>query len=393
MASISKLMTRKDGSMYYRISVSRGHGQTPFTTRFNVPDKWSKSKAEKEVQKFAAKFENDCQNGKIELRADRKLREEAERKEALKLETFKQYAEGVFLPSKRLSENTISNYRMFLNVHIYPVIGDMKLPEISSAIIRKLLLDFQKTRHKHQSCIKLYNIMNGVFKMAVMDDSIDYSPMNKVERPKPDKEDLVDEKNKSFTSEELQYIIKCIKNEPIEWQTYFMLSMYTGIRRGEAVGLRWQDIDFYKGTITIQNNVQYTKEKGVYETTPKNGKARVISISSDLINLLYALREKQSSICISRYVFSKDDTPEVMNPQTPTEHFHRFGQRYGIKGLHPHKLRHSFASVAITNGADIVSVSEILGHSDTAVTLRMYAHANEESKKKTISIFEEAIKA
>ncbi|MBR6108566.1 MAG: tyrosine-type recombinase/integrase [Clostridia bacterium] len=59
-----------------------------------------------------------------------------------------------------------------------------------------------------------------------------------------------------------------------------------------------------------------------------------------------------------------------------------------IHNLHPHKLRHTFASIAITNGADVASVSETLGHSDKAVTLRMYTHANEESKRKVSNLVE-----
>lgn len=70
----------------------------------------------------------------------------------------------------------------------------------------------------------------------------------------------------------------------------------------------------------------------------------------------------------------------------------KFGERYGINDLHPHKLRHSFASVAITSGADIASVSEKLGHSDKAVTLRMYTHADAECMKRASNIFRDALK-
>lgn len=80
-----------------------------------------------------------------------------------------------------------------------------------------------------------------------------------------------------------------------------------------------------------------------------------------------------------------------MHPQSPTRYLKKFSERYGIPGLHPHKLRHSFASVAITNGADIASVSEKLGHSDKAVTLRMYTHADQDSIKRASQIFRDAI--
>ena len=81
-----------------------------------------------------------------------------------------------------------------------------------------------------------------------------------------------------------------------------------------------------------------------------------------------------------------------MHPQSPTRYLKKFAARYGIDDLHPHKLRHSFASIAITNGADIASVSEKLGHSDKAVTLRMYTHADQESMKRASQIFRDALK-
>ena len=77
---------------------------------------------------------------------------------------------------------------------------------------------------------------------------------------------------------------------------------------------------------------------------------------------------------------------------TPERYLRNFSKRYGIEHLHPHKLRHTFASVAITNGADIASISEILGHCDKSVTLRMYTHADKESMKRAGNVFLSALK-
>lgn len=101
----------------------------------------------------------------------------------------------------------------------------------------------------------------------------------------------------------------------------------------------------------------------------------------------------QSSKCISQWVFTQDGSADPMHPQSPTRFFTKFGRRYGIENFHPHKLRHTSASIALTNGADVVSVSERLGHSDTAVTLRMYAHANEESIRRAGQVVRDALKA
>ena len=109
--------------------------------------------------------------------------------------------------------------------------------------------------------------------------------------------------------------------------------------------------------------------------------------------LLRAPRDQQEDKTASAFVFTQEDSSVPMNPQSPTRDMKKFADRHGIQGLRPHKLRHSFASVAITSGADIASVSEKLGHSDKAVTLRMYTHADQESIKRASNIFRNALKA
>ena len=218
--------------------------------------------------------------------------------------------------------------------------------------------------------------------------------MLKVKRPAPRKDEApMEESAKALTVQELASVLTYVAQEPLKWQAYINLAADSGARRGELCGLQWQDIDWKSGTITIRRNLQYTAQKGVYIASPKNGKRRLVDIGPDTLALLRRLREEQAASCISQWVFTRDGTAEVMHPQTPTEYFSSFGKRYGIQDFHPHKLRHTSASIAITNGADVVSVSERLGHSDTAVTLRMYAHANEESIRRAGQVVRDALKS
>lgn len=175
-------------------------------------------------------------------------------------------------------------------------------------------------------------------------------------------------------------------------QALVRLLIDTGIRRGECCGLQWCDVDFKANTITISGNLCYTPQKGVYLDTPKNGHIRTVDVDPAVMNLLRSLRSEQASKAISMWVFTQEGSAEPMHPQSPTRYLKKFSQRYNIPDLHPHKLRHSFASIAITNGADIASVSEKLGHSDKAVTLRMYTHADQESMKRASQIFRNALK-
>ena len=395
MASI-KLNETKDGRRFFQISVSRGYGKSPYKTRWYWPDGWSKRTAEREAAKQAAAFELACKNGEVLNRAQEREKAAQKAAEAAKLKTVRQYSDGVFMPTKEatFSENARSSYRMFLDKHILPVLGDVLLVEVSPAMIQKLLIDFQRAGYAHATTVKLYNILNGLFEMAFLDDSIPMNPMLKVKRPAPRKDEQPqEESDKAYTVQELSYILSCAAQEPLQWQTYISLAADTGLRRGECCGLQWSDIDFKAGTVTVRRNLQYTTAAGVYATSPKNGKVRVVDVGPETLALLKQLREKQVQSCISKWCFTQEGTADPMHPQSPTRYFKKFGQRYGVKDFHPHKLRHSSASIAITNGADVVSVSERLGHSDTAVTLRMYAHANEESIRRAGQTVRDALKA
>lgn len=395
MASI-KLGETKDGRRFFQISVSRGYGKSQYKTRWYWPDGWSKRTAEREAAKQAAAFELACKNGAVLNRAQKREKAAQKAAEAQRLKTVRQYADGVFMPTKEatFSENARSSYRMFLDKHIIPVLGDMLLTDVTPAMISKRLADFQKAGYSHATEVKLYNILNGVFEMAFLDDSIPMNPLMKVKRPAPRKgEPTQAESEKALTVKELGRVLACLEQEPLKWRCYITFMADTGCRRGEVCALQWSDIDFKAGTATIRRNLQFTPASGVYATSPKNGKVRVVDVGPDALALLKELREEQSRACISKWCFSQYGTAEPMHPQSPTRYFSKFGKRYGIEDFHPHKLRHTSASVALTHGADVVSVSERLGHSDKAVTLRMYAHANEESIRRAGQTVRDALKA
>ena len=394
MASITKTIDAQ-GNVIFKVQASGGRGRRVKRSWRPEPG-WSARTIERELQKFCANLENELADGTVITRKEEQEQARLAALEAAKLRTLRQYATGVFMPTKEatFSENSRSSYQRNLDVHILPILGDFLIVDITPAMISKLLLDFQKSGHAHASAVKLYNILNGIFQMAFLDDTIKANPMLKVKRPSPRKEERAqDESEKAYTVQQLAYILRCLANESLKWQTYISVVADTGVRRGEACGLEWADIDWAKCTITIRRNAQYTPQAGVYITSPKNGKSRTVDVGPDVLHLLQQLRLEQSGKAISKYVFTQEHSPDVMNPQTPTRYFKKFGQRYGIEDFHPHKLRHTSASLAITNGADVVSVSERLGHSDTAVTLRRYAHANEESIRRAGQIVRDALKA
>lgn len=401
----TRKMTTKSGKVFYEISVSRGRGKSRLTRRWYVPEGWSKKAIERELAAVSAEFERQCDAGEAISRAEqheKDAREAAEAAakaaqqaaEAAKILTLRQYGERVFMPAKAvtMSENGRSGYQNCLDRRIYPALGDMKMPEITPAQITALLLDIQAQGKAHATVIKTYTILHTLFKMAYLGDMIDRNPMDKVERPKPRKDEVKSSEPAAYTAEEVKRLLATLKDEPLKWQALIRLLIDTGIRRGECCALKWQNVNFKTGEIRIAGNLCYTAAKGVYLDTPKSGRIRVVYASDDTMALLRKLRAEQASKAVSAYVFTRESDPEPMHPQSPTRYLRNLSARCGLPDLHPHKLRHTFASIAITNGADVASVSEALGHSDKAVTLRMYTHADQESRKRAAAVTQEAIK-
>lgn len=389
MASIKEKLD-KNGNVVYQVQASNGRGRRVWRT-FRPEPTWSKRTVQRELQRFAAELESQLEDGEVLTREETVRKAAAEAVEAAKIKTLCQYAEAVYLPEKAgsVAEKTRTSYAQLLRQHVYPVLGDVPLPEITAAMLKALLAGLPE-HFAFASRVKVYAVLHGLFKAAVMDDTLDVNPMDKVPRPKQSKDAALPAEHKTFTAEETRYILRCLEGEPLKWRAFILLLIDTGCRRGEACGLQWQAVDLDAGTITIERNLQYTTAKGVYETLPKNGRTRVVDISPDVASLLRELRRTQPVTV--RWVFTQEDSPEPMHPDTPTSYFQRFGKRYGIEHFHPHKLRHTSASLAITHGADVVSVAARLGHSDSSTTLRMYAHANEESIRRVGQTVRDALR-
>ena len=388
MPSVRKRFN-KAGQAFYEIRVSRGRDKAYLTRRWYVPEGWSQKAIDRELASVAAGFERQCNAGEAISRAEKREKAAQEAAEAARILTLKQYGERVFMPAKSvtMSENGRASYQNCLDKKVYPVLGDVKMPEITPAQITALLLDIQATGKAHATVIKVYTVLHSLFKMAYMGDMIDRDPMDKVERPKTKAEAPA-----AYTAEEVCKLLDAMDTEPLKWRALVHLLIDTGIRRGECCALKWENIDFKSGEIIIAGNLCYTSSKGIYIDSPKNGHKRTVYAGEDTIALLRQLRAEQATKALSAFVFTKEGSSEPMHPQSPTRYLKKLSDRCGLVDLHPHKLRHTFASIAITNGADVASVSEALGHSDKAVTLRMYTHANAESVSRAAQIMREAVK-
>lgn len=389
MPSIRK-RTTKDGRDFYEITVRRGRSLPRLFSRWYVPEGWSQRAIDRELAKVAAEFERRCKAGEVVSRREKRQQEAREAAEAAKIQTVRQYGERVFMPAKTvtMSENSRSSFQSALNTWIYPAIGGKKLPDVSPADLAALLLEIQAKGRAHSTAVKVYTVLHTLFKMAYLADEIPRNPMDKVSRPVPRKDEIRETEAQALTVDELRAVLVSLETEPLKWRALVHVLIDTGCRRGECCGLKWEDVDLEGRVLTIRRNLCYTPARGVYVDTPKSGKVREVDIGPETAALLDALRGQSKD----GYVFTQENSVEPMHPQSPTRYLKKLSAKCGVPDLHPHKLRHTFASVAITAGADVASVSEALGHSDKAVTLRMYTHADAESRRRAAQLFRDAIK-
>lgn len=256
-----KITTDAKGNIVYKVQASAGRGRR-VTRSWRPEPGWSAKTIERELNKFKATLEKELASGKVLTRQEQLEQAKQAALEAAKIKTLRQYADSIFMPKKELSfsENAKANYRQFLDNHILPTLGNVPMAEITPAMLESLLLSFHKKGYAHSSVTKLHMILGGIFKSARKDGTISSNPMELVDCPAARKDEHIqDESEKAYTVQELNHILDCLQNEPLKWQTYIHLVSDTGLRRGEACGLHWADIDFKAGTITVRHNLQLDK--------------------------------------------------------------------------------------------------------------------------------------
>ena len=178
-----------------------------------------------------------------------------------------------------------------------------------------------------------------------------------------------------------------LRTDPDGTSLGIYLSLQTGLRIGEVCALRWSDVDLAGAVIHIRwtiarvragKNEACGKTKLIRDTPKTKASARDIPISEHVMEVLRAVQGKSSS----EYVISA--TPDFVSPRTFEYRFHKLLEKNGIPGINYHALRHTFATRCIEAGVDVKSLSELLGHSNAAVTLNTYVHSSMERKREEL---------
>ena len=356
------------------------------TTTWYPPSGLTNAKSRKEAEREAIQWEAQV---KEEYRLEQERQASAwEEEEPERDYTFDEFVNEVWLPLC-VSDGfhrpaTITMYQSILKVML-PKFKGIPLQKVTGIRVMKYLSwlrnDYRTNRGKplaDKSIRHHYNILRMIFNFAEKQEVIEKNPMKKVDAPKVSKKSV-----DALTEEDASRFFEELKNCPLDFRCIMYILITTGLRRGECLGLQWQDIDFQKETISVKRSATYTKMSGLIVAEPKTATSvRTIPVmKTTLILLKELLRQREQrypfTVLSGSFVFCREGKPfEPRNPDAVTRHLKRFVKANGLPDVSPHDLRHTCASLLLSSGADIKSVQEILGHADASTTLNFYVKAD-----------------
>lgn len=280
-----------------------------------------------------------------------------------------------------LQPSTINGYNGIIQKHIIPALGKVKLKNLKQTAVQnfyRMLLEDNELSPK--SVVYVHNVLKTALKCAVDDKLIEENVCLKVKPPKVPKY-----KSALLSKEQMNILLSYLKGKRYETEIY--LAVMLGLRRGEVLGLMYDDVDFERHTISIQRQVSTTKD-----TTQKNteyygikklkseSSNRVLYISEDIEDIIrrkMMYNESQKRLLGNDYqdngLICCSDDGTVMSPQTLYHAFKRILKECELPDVRFHDLRHSYATLCIDLNVPIKVLSQSLGHSSTAVTDSVYA--------------------
>ena len=277
---------------------------------------------------------------------------------------------------------------------ILPTLGNYKLTDLRKEVIRDFYEEMRHTPRldgrgnlSEKSVEGLHNTLCGILSAAVDEGYLTHNPAWRCYKPKGQK------KERPVADEEtVKKLITAFEGQSMKYETYFKLVLATGLRRGEACGLKWSDINWRKRTIHVQRGVVKLSHQESITKDPKTTSGdRMVYLSKEMCQLLKAWRKEcewdrqqtaNETVNEDDYLF-RQPNGKPMNPCTFTYRFKLILKANNLPlNLNVHSLRHTNASLLIAQGVDVRTVASLLGHAQASTTLDIYAHAFDKNKRK-----------
>ena len=369
----------KRGKNSYRLIVTNGYDLNGKTLRHTKTIHGSKKDAEIELAKFVA----EVQNGFVVEGKSLRFREF--------VEFWKQkYA------VKELSPTTYNRYCRMLETRLIPYFGNFYLNKIKPTDIMQfydlLEKDTQIIRKKNNKNIKTgkplssktilehHRLLRAMLHKAVYWQLIVSNPAERVQAPRTKKP-----RRKFYDDTQCKVLLEnlaTLNDDLIKYKVAITLTIFTGVRLGELMGLEWHDINFRDGIISVNRSSQYLSDAGVFTKSPKTESSiREVAIPDFVVSLLeeYKIWYDDQKMAYGELWYESDrlfvqSDGKPMHPSTISKWFVKYVGQIGLPVINFHGLRHTNATLLISQNVDVAVVAARLGHAQITTTFNFYVH-------------------
>ena len=295
--------------------------------------------------------------------------------------TFKEVAD-LWLESYEttVKPTTYQNTKNYLNAIVEHHFKDIRIESVSVAMMQKIVIELSK---KYIAYLNYMSIINRVFKYAMHLDIIQTNPVDRIIRPKQQK---ARKEKIALTKEELNQFLKLAKKDAkLVLYTAWHTLAYTGLRRGELLGLEWSDVDFKNKTISINRTLVSINGRLSVQTPKTKRSTRTISLDDSTVQILKNWKLEQKKLFFKHGIKLKN----IVITNTVGGYFdfanfrddlQCFIRKHKLKQFSVHSLRHTHASLLFEAGIEPKTISDRLGHSNIQTTLDMYTHLNDRQR-------------
>ncbi|EAF6815807.1 site-specific integrase [Listeria monocytogenes] len=309
------------------------------------------------------------------------------------IQTYKQlYLMFLEHQRKTTKPSSVAINRRFIEGHVLPIIGNMKLKDIKPAFLQTLVYEWHDNFAQYAYIRK---VASQVFKYGISLEIIETNPMSKTLLPRPKE---AEKKLQFWTRQELKTFFEKLKdygNPKIH--AYFRLLAYTGMRKSEVLSLQWGDINYHTRKIRISKTIGMDEENKKYVSdTPKTKNSiRTITIDEESLHILSEWQNHQKDtfqlLGIDttnplQFIFT-DKKNHIYYPTAVNDWLDYLIKKFGLPRITPHNLRHTHVSLLLEAGVPLKEVSERVGHKDSKITLEIYAHISQEQEERTMDTF------
>ena len=301
-----------------------------------------------------------------------------------------------WVAGQRLSAATLSSYRKNIRLHIDPYLGETPLARLTGAAVDAWMRTLEASGRADgrgglsaRTVRYVYTILRSALSDAVRHGRLSVNPTDRSRPPSPS--EVRPPEMQAWTAVELARFLRWADTRDPDLAIGWRLLAATGMRRGEALALRWRDVDLDAGRLQVRRSLGMVKIKGageeLVEGPTKTGQARVVDIDADTVDALRAYRATRGSLALE---LVRGDALVLGNFDGTPRHPERYSRRFieqvlqarkalgehQLPRIRLHDLRHTHATLLLAAGEPVKVVSERLGHANAMITLTVYQHVH-----------------